>query len=73
MLRERSMPALRAQGQAGTAGTPFDLEQRAVERLGQPRRNLYGTLCGGARAQAGSTKTMTPGVANVASPLKLSN
>ena len=26
--RERSMPALRAQGQASTAGTPFDLEQR---------------------------------------------
>jgi DNA invertase Pin-like site-specific DNA recombinase len=28
MIRERSMPALRAQGQASTAGTPFDLEQR---------------------------------------------
>jgi DNA invertase Pin-like site-specific DNA recombinase len=28
MIRERSMPVLRAQGQASTAGTPFDLEQR---------------------------------------------
>jgi DNA invertase Pin-like site-specific DNA recombinase len=28
MIRERSMPALRAQGQASTASTPFDLEQR---------------------------------------------
>jgi hypothetical protein len=26
--RLRKMPALRAQGQASTAGTPFDLEQR---------------------------------------------